>query len=96
MTGVASDISAYLRRLAMGFFSSYHADPPVRLCLALSALRVLTTVNKETLLGKGASIGKDKAVKGLALPLGKMSCWTGVPGTKENGSMTMVKNRSGL
>ena len=34
-------------------------------------------------------------VKGSALPLGKISCWTGVPGTSENCSM-MVKGHSGL
>ena len=34
-------------------------------------------------------------VKGSALPLGKINCWTGVPGTNENCSM-MVKGHSGL
>ena len=35
------------------------------------------------------------SVKGSALALGKINCWTGVPGTNEKGSM-IVKSHSGL
>ena len=45
---------------------------------------------------KESSFGAAKhVVKGSALPLGNINCWTGVPGTNENDSI-MVKGHSGL
>ena len=40
-------------------------------------------------------IPEVRVVKGSALPLGNINCWTGVPGTNENCSM-IVKSHSGL
>ena len=47
------------------------------------------------MLQNRVSAAQVTPVKGSALALGKINCWTGVPGTNEKDSM-IVKGHSGL